>query len=82
MNTPPKRPSWPKIINALMRTGLSQRQIKTMTGVSQPFLSALRCGKRASIGFDAGLRLYVLYTKTILRKELVLVELAKKQNTR
>ena len=73
MNTPPKRPSWPKIINALMRTGLSQRQIKTMTGVSQPFLSALRCRKRASIGFDAGLRLYTLYASIILHKELVMV---------
>ena len=77
MNTPPKRPSWSKIIDALMRSGLRQHQIGAKTGISQPFLSNLRRGHRASIEFDAGLRLYSLYASTVLRKELRLVVLTK-----
>ena len=73
MNTPLKRPSWSKIIDALMKAGMRQHQIGAKTGISQPFLSNLRRKHRASIEFDAGLKLYSLYAERVLDKAVRLV---------
>lgn len=69
----PRHPGWPEVIDALQhKARLTQRQIESRTGISQSFLSNLKAGRRTSIKFEAGLRLFVLYLERVQGVRLVL----------
>ena len=77
MNTDIKFPGFAKVIIALQdKAGMKQCEIRDATGLSQPFLSGLKSGYRATIHFESGLKLFSLYAERVLKKKLALVQQA------
>lgn len=67
-----KHPGWQKVIEGLVRKGLTQDQIEAKTGISQSFLSNLKTGSRDDLLFMDGIKLFLLYVEVVLDSRLTL----------
>ena len=80
MHTNLKHPGWPKMIETLQRRcHMTQGQIGREVGLSQNFLSNVKNGKRASIQYEPGLKLFGLYARRVLGRKLALVQTQKER---
>lgn len=54
---------WQYILLDLKSIGITQEQIQKETGISQPFLSQLKTGKRKKLQYETGLKLTEFHNK-------------------
>lgn len=54
---------WQYILFDLKSIGITQEQIQQETGISQPFLSQLKTGKRKKLQYETGLKLTEFHKK-------------------
>ncbi len=54
---------WPALIKELKDLGLSQQEVASAIGVTQPTISAIATGKTEKLSFDVGDALRTLHSK-------------------
>ena len=61
---------WKNIISDLLKSGLTQAQIASETGVPQPTISALLNEKQKELSYLNGNRLVCYYNKAMAKRDI------------